>query len=97
MSSDSAALIGMYDSNGNDAPGRVNANSSYVKELTLQQDVLRYADIEIPSGCTQVGLFIKCLSSETSIVSTYRVGAASYDFDFTDQAKEKNRLSQTSP
>lgn len=53
------AAIGMYDNDGVKAPGRVNYNSEYVKELNWQGNIVNYAKIEVPEGCSQVGLFYK--------------------------------------
>lgn len=64
----SSAIIGMYDGNGNDSPGRVNLSSEYVTEYDLEPieepttDIsgfgkLQYVSITIPDGCTQIGLF----------------------------------------
>ena len=87
-----AAFIGMYDNDGNNAPGRVNYNSQYVLSLTIQQNTVRLAEIVIPDGCTQIGLFFKHYPPDvplTECISAYKVKAGNYSFEFTDQAKEK--------
>lgn len=53
------AAIGMYDNDGVKAPGRVNYNSEYVKELDWQGRIVNSAKIQVPEGCSQVGLFYK--------------------------------------
>lgn len=88
-SHDGGALIGMYDNDGHNAPGRVNCNSPYVKTITVQDNIIKFVDIEIPEGCTQVGLFIKSPNGVTECVSSYRISNYDYTFDFTDIAEEQ--------
>lgn len=64
----STAAIGMYDNDGNDAPGRVNFNNSNcIKELEIENSgaYVKYAKIKPSASCTQVGLFYKTDSSYT--------------------------------
>lgn len=54
----SQAVIGMYNNDGNDAPGRVNLNSEYVLDYDLAGNNLDYVKIITSPNCTQIGLEI---------------------------------------
>ena len=86
------ALIGMYNSNNGDAPGRVNIPSTYVVSYVVENGLIKEAVIKTSNQCAKVGLFIKIDTTVSDVnnlpyLPTIEIGEASVSF--TSEAKQE--------
>lgn len=88
-----SACIGLYDSNGLDAPGRVNfSNTTYVESYTVDENnFVSYAKIIAGETSTRMGIFFVIKTGESinnlPYNPTYKLENA--QIDFTEDAKRE--------